>query len=71
MMLTIGNGSVSGLADVKGRAEGAISLTRPLGNFNTVRGKQSTAKIAFDGKSFSWTAPSFDSVLQALAQCAA
>lgn len=71
MTLTIGNGSVSGLADVKGKAEGNVSLTRPLGNFNTVRGEQGTAKIAFDGKSFSWTAPSFDSVLQALAQCAA
>ncbi len=71
MTLTIGNGSVFGLAGVKGRAEGNVSLTRPLGNFNTVRGEQGTAKIAFDGKSFSWTAPSFDSVLQALAQCAA
>ncbi|WP_446653045.1 hypothetical protein [Blastomonas sp.] len=69
LTLAIGNSSVSGPVDLRGKAEGYVSFTRPRNAFNTVRAGQGTATISFDGKSFSWTAPSFDTVLQALEQC--
>lgn len=69
MTLTIGSGSVAGPVDLKGKAEGYVSLTRPRNAFNTVRAGQGTATISFDGNSFSFATPSFDTVLEALEQC--
>lgn len=69
LTLTIGTSSVSGPVDLKGKAEGYVSFTRPRANFNTVRAQQGTATISFDDKSFSFATPSFDTVLQAVEQC--
>lgn len=69
LMLTIGTSSVSGPIDLKGKAEGYVSFTRPRNAFNTVRAQQGTATISFDDKTFSFATPSFDTVLQALEQC--
>lgn len=69
MTLTIGNSSVSGQVDLKGKAGGYVSLTRPASTFGTVRAEQGGATISVDGKSFSFAAPSFGAVLQALEQC--
>lgn len=69
LTLTIGTSSVSGPVDLKGKAEGYVSFTRPRNAFNTVRAGQGTATISFDGKSFSFATPSFDTVLQAVEQC--
>lgn len=69
MTLTIGTSSVSGPVDLKGKAEGYVSLTRSASAFNSVRAGQGSATISVDGKSFSFAAPSFGAVLQTLEQC--
>lgn len=69
LTLTLGNSSVSGPVDLRGKADGYVYFTRPTNAFSKVRAGQGAATISFDGKSFSFATPSFDTVLQALEQC--
>lgn len=69
--IAIGSESVSAPADFRGKSAGYVSLSKNASDFNRLRDQQGTATFSFDGKSYSWTTPSFGSILTTLERCAA
>lgn len=69
-VLTIGSASVSGIADMRGKANQYVSFYKPESAFNRILGEQGSATLSFDGKSYSWSTPTLSAMVNALRQCA-